>query len=131
MLLSKSVCHDKFVKCRDIYATPMSSAFIASLSQQCGLTFFFDDCRDKLFIVVTNFLCLLLCLCCDKVVKCLDKVQLTLFHNCRYKLFYAVTFFQCFLINSSNSLPRHIFECRDNVLLSFALFFVMTKCEMS
>ena len=32
MLLYKSVCHDKVVNCRDICATPMSSAFVASLS---------------------------------------------------------------------------------------------------
>ena len=47
MLISKSVCRDKFVKRHNIYATPMSLAFVVSLSGQCDLTFFFDDCRDK------------------------------------------------------------------------------------
>ena len=46
MLLSKSVCHDKVMKCQDIYTTPMSSAFVASLPLQCGLIFYFDDCCD-------------------------------------------------------------------------------------
>ena len=82
MLLSKSVCHDKVVKCRDICATPMSSAFVVGLSPQCGLTFFCDDCHDDLFIFGINFLCLRLCLCHDKILKCCDKVLLTLSHNC-------------------------------------------------
>ena len=61
MLLYQSVCHDKVVKCRDICAASMSLAFVASLSRQCSLTFFFDDCREKLFIIATNFHCLILC----------------------------------------------------------------------
>ena len=67
MLLYKSVCHEKVVKCHDICATPMSSTFVASLSRQCSLTFFFDDCCDKLFIVTTNFFCLLLCFIMKKL----------------------------------------------------------------
>ena len=106
MFLSKSVCYDKVVKCRHIYASTMSSAFVASLSQQCGLTFFYDDCHDKLFIIVTNFLFLLLCLCHEKAMKCRDKVQLTLSHNYHDKLYYVMTFFL-----ASSFFPLF---CRDN-----------------
>ena len=53
MLLSKSVCRDKVVECHDIYAAPISLAFFASLSQQCGLTILFGDYHDKFFNVVT------------------------------------------------------------------------------
>ena len=48
MLLFSCVCRDKVVKCRDIDAVHMSSVFVAILSQHYGLTFFFDDYRDKL-----------------------------------------------------------------------------------
>ena len=105
MLLSKSVCCDKVVKCHDICAAPMSLAFIVGLSQQCVLTFIFDglsrQCRD----ILSSFFLLF----------------------CRDNHFYVATFFQCFLSNSSNPLSLHIFEFRNNVLLSFALFFVVTK----
>ena len=132
MLLSKGVCHD-------IYASPMSLAFVARLSRQYGLAFFFNDCCDKLFIVTTSFHCLHLCLCSEKAMKYRDKVQLTLSHNChdilysfflvffRDNHFYVMKFFLCILRNSSNPLSRHIFECRDNILLSFSLFFVTTN----
>ena len=43
----------KVVKCHDICAAPISLAFIVSLSRQCSLTLFFDDCREKLFIIAT------------------------------------------------------------------------------
>ena len=82
LVLSKSVCRDKVYECHDISAAPMSSAFVASFVQQCGLTVIFVDCRDKLFIVATNILCLLLCICHNRAMKCRDKVQLTLSHNC-------------------------------------------------
>ena len=95
LLLSKGVCRDKVYECRDINTAPMSSAFVASLSRQCVLTVFFDDCRDKLSIVVTNFLCLLLCLCRNRAVKCREKVQLIMSHNCCDKVSNVATFFPC------------------------------------
>ena len=53
MLLSRSVCRDKVVKCRDIYAAPISSAFVASLSQQCFLTILLGDYHYKICNVAT------------------------------------------------------------------------------
>ena len=73
MLLSKSVCRDKVVKCDDIYGAPMSSAFVASLLRQCSLTFFFDDCCNKLFIVATKFLFLLLYIVTTKLLNITTK----------------------------------------------------------
>ena len=127
MLLSRSVCRHKVVKCRNIYAAPMSSAFVASLLRQCGLTFFFDDChnkavkcRDKLSLSSSLFVSRQTFLCHD---------MLSSFFHLFYRdnHFYVTTFFQCFLRNSSNPLSQHIFECRDNALLSFTFFFVATK----
>ena len=110
------------MKCRDIDATPMSSVFVASLSQQCGSIFFFDDCRDKLSLPYSFF-------CRNKVVKCCDKVQLTPFDNCRDKVFNVATNFPClapfisgWFVAINFSMSRHSFFLQSFVLLRQSIF---------
>ena len=139
MLFSKSVCHDNVVKCHNIYAAPMSSTFVASLLRQCGLTFFFDDCHDKLFIVMTNFLCLLLCFCHDifaapmslTFVASLSRQcgLIFLFDDPHDKLFIFVTNFLCILLCFCRN---KALKCRDKVQLTLfhnchdKIFYVVT-----
>ena len=136
LLISRGVCHDKVYEFHDISAAPMSSTFFASLLQQCGLAVFFDDCCNKLSTIATKFLCLLLCICCYRAMKCHDKVQLTLSNIFRNKVSNVATFFPFLTLiifgwfvgtkfsmsrRSSFLLPlvlsRQYFLCRDILLV--------------
>ena len=133
MLLFSCVCRNKVVKCRDIDAVHMSSIFVASLSRHCGLTFFLNDCHDKLFIIFSRILS----------SNCRDKVQLIPPNSCRDKVSNVVTCFPCLALlisggfvmtKSYEILPAFfttIFSSVTTFLLQYALCFVKTMISMS